>query len=98
MAKTTEVKETKGTPDTAEATAAAWGADTSHPSGGANVSGLVYLAIPPGELDAIRAAGRDEAGNPLDVQVHRDGGAPLRCCLREARAGERLLLIAYTPP
>ena len=29
--------------------------------------------------------------------MHRDGGAPLRCCLREARAGERLLLIAYTP-
>jgi hypothetical protein len=34
----------------------------------------------------------------LEVQVHRDGGAPLRCCLREARAGDRLLLIAYTPP
>ena len=50
-------------------------------------SRLVYLAIAPEELDAIRAAGRDEAGNPLDVQVHRDGGAPLRCCLREARAG-----------
>jgi hypothetical protein len=59
---------------------------------------LVYQAISPGELDRIRAAGRDEAGNPLPVQVHADGGAPLRCCLREARAGERLLLIAYTPP
>jgi hypothetical protein len=59
---------------------------------------LRYLAIPADELDAIRAAGRDEAGNPLEVQVHADGGAPLRCCLREARAGERLLLIAYTPP
>ena len=59
---------------------------------------LRYLAIPADELDAIRAAGRDEAGNPLEVQVHADGGAPLRCCLREARPGERLLLIAYTPP
>jgi len=57
-----------------------------------------YQAIPAAELDAIRAAGRDEAGNPVEVQVHQDGGAPLRCCLREARAGERLLLIAYTPP
>jgi hypothetical protein len=61
-------------------------------------SGLLYRAIPAAELDAIRAARRDEAGNPLEVQVHRDGGAPLRCCLREARAEERLLLIAYTPP
>jgi len=61
-------------------------------------TGLVYQAIPAAELDAIRAAGRDEAGNPLEAQVHGEGGAPLRCCLREARAGEKLLLIAYTPP
>jgi hypothetical protein len=59
---------------------------------------LNYLAIPAGELDTIRMAGRDEAGNVLDIRVHAEGGAPLRCCLREARAGERLLLIAYTPP
>jgi hypothetical protein len=25
-------------------------------------------------------------------------GSPLRCCLREARPDERVLLIAYTPP
>ena len=59
---------------------------------------LTYLAIPAEELDAIRMAGRDEAGNVLEIQVPAEGGAPLRCCLREARAGERLLLIAYTPP
>jgi hypothetical protein len=59
---------------------------------------LSYLAIPAEELDAIRMAGRDEAGNVLEIQVPAEGGAPLRCCLREARAGERLLLIAYTPP
>ena len=61
-------------------------------------STLTYLAIPAEELDAIRIAGRDEAGNVLEIQVAAEGGAPLRCCLREARAGERLLLIAYTPP
>jgi hypothetical protein len=65
--------------------------------GAAGTSGLLYQAIPPDELDAIRAA-RDEAGNPLAAQVDRDGGAPLRCCLRESRPGERLLLIAYSPP
>jgi len=55
-------------------------------------TGLVYQAIPAAELDAIRAAGRDEAGNPLEAQVHGEGGAPLRCCLREARAGQKLHL------
>jgi hypothetical protein len=62
------------------------------------VGALTYLAIPAEELDAIRMAGRDEAGNVLEIQVPAESGAPLRCCLREARAGERLLLLAYTPP
>jgi Protein of unknown function (DUF1203) len=59
---------------------------------------LIYEAIPALELEAIRSAGRDEAGNPLDAHVDADGGEPLRCCLREALPGEMLLLIAYTPP
>jgi hypothetical protein len=57
-----------------------------------------YVAIPAAELDAIRAAGRDEAGNKLIPQVDEDGGSPLRCCLRTAEPGETMLLIAYTPP
>ena len=69
--------------------------DTSEAAG---TDGFFYQAIVAEELDALRAAGRDKPGNPLHVQVDRDGGAPLRCCLREARPGERLLLIAYTPP
>jgi hypothetical protein len=60
------------------------------------VGGLLYQAIPAEVLDAIRAAGRDEAGNPLEVV--QSAGSPLRCCLSEARPGENLLLIAYTPP
>lgn len=58
----------------------------------------VFEAIPAAELAKIRAAGRDEAGNSLAVQTDADGGSPLRCCLRKARPGERMLLIAYTPP
>jgi len=90
MTQTTETHEISGTREPAGEIPGTW-----EPAGG---SGLLYQAIPPGELNAIRAAARDEAGNPLQPQVARDGGAPLRCCLREARAGERLLLIAYTPP
>lgn len=60
--------------------------------------GLSFDPIPPAELQQIRAAGADEAGNRLSVQTDTAGGSPLRCCLRESDPGERVLLIAYTPP
>ena len=59
---------------------------------------LIFEPIPPAKLQEIRAAGTDEAGNRLAVQADPAGGSPLRCCLRESAPGERLLLIAYTPP
>jgi Protein of unknown function (DUF1203) len=59
---------------------------------------LVFEAIPQARLQQIRAAGVDEAGNRLTVQADTGGGNPLRCCLRESAPGERVLLIAYTPP
>jgi hypothetical protein len=59
---------------------------------------FVAEAIPAAELDAIRAAMRDSAGNKLSVQIDEEGGSPLRCCLRETRAGEKALLISYMPP
>jgi hypothetical protein len=57
-----------------------------------------YEAIPAAELAAIRAAGRDEAGNELAARADDEGGSPLRCCLHTTKPGERVLLIAYTPP
>ena len=60
-------------------------------------STLAFEPIPAAELDRIRAAGSDEAGNRL-APVDSAGGNSLRCCLRETRPGERMLLIAYTPP
>jgi hypothetical protein len=59
---------------------------------------LVFEPIPSATLQQIRAAGEDEAGNQLTVQVDAEGASPLRCCLRESASGERVLLIAYTPP
>lgn len=64
----------------------------------AAVSTLVFAPIPEDELAKIRAAGEDEAGNRLVPEVDEEGGSPLRCCLREIRPGEEVLLIAYTPP
>lgn len=55
-------------------------------------------ALPGEYLARIRTHGADDFGNPLHVTVvDEDGGTPLRCCLREARAGERVALIAYRP-
>ncbi len=59
---------------------------------------LVFEPIPPARLQQIRAAGVDEAGNRLTAAADTEGGNPLRCCLRESAPGERVLLIAYSPP
>jgi hypothetical protein len=63
-----------------------------------NDKGLIFAPIPAADLEAVRSAETDEAGNRLAAQVDAEGGSPLRCCLRETRAGMRVLLIAYTPP
>ncbi|MEV6305376.1 DUF1203 domain-containing protein [Actinoplanes sp. NPDC051861] len=42
-------------------------------------------------LDDVRAAGQAES-------VTAGGGEPLRCCLRDAAAGEELMLFNYEPP
>ena len=55
-------------------------------------------AIPPETLATVRATGRDEAGNAPRELIDHEGGSPLRCCLRDTRPGERMLLISYTPP
>jgi len=62
------------------------------------MSTFLIEAVPPGDLESIRRAGRDAAGNPFEPFVATEDGDPLRCCLREAVAGERLALIAYRPP
>ncbi|GAA2625376.1 DUF1203 domain-containing protein [Paractinoplanes durhamensis] len=53
---------------------------------------FVVSPIPAAWLIATRHAGLD------DAFVAEEDGAPLRCCLRDARAGERIALVAYEPP
>jgi hypothetical protein len=55
-------------------------------------------AIPATALAEVRESGYDVAGNPYRPYASGEGGEPLRCCLRPARAGERIALIAYRPP
>lgn len=58
---------------------------------------LQISALPADELRRIRGQGRDDHGNPFTGTVDEAGGAPLRCCLRDSRPGERIALIAYGP-
>ncbi|MEU8300658.1 DUF1203 domain-containing protein [Micromonospora sp. NPDC048909] len=54
-------------------------------------------ALPTALIDTICSSGRDAAGRPVETVV-AGGGEPLRCCLRDAEAGEALLLFGYAPP
>jgi hypothetical protein len=54
-------------------------------------------ALPADVLDDVRASGRDVSGHPVQP-VDAGGGEPLRCCLRDAEPGERLVLFGYEPP
>jgi hypothetical protein len=58
---------------------------------------FVIDAIPSAELARLRAQGHDDFGTPWIARTYDEGGHPLRCCLREAEAGEALALVAYRP-
>jgi hypothetical protein len=53
-------------------------------------------ALPSDILTGVRTSGRDVSGNPVEAVV-ASGGEPLRCCLKDAREGEDLILFGYEP-
>jgi len=60
---------------------------------------LTFEIIPlTGELLAkVRRDRTDASGNQI-VELQARGDEPLRCCLRNARSGEAILLFGYEPP
>jgi hypothetical protein len=61
------------------------------------IATFIIRAIPASELDAIRGTGMDVSGKP--IQTLTDAiDEPLRCCLRNARSGENVILFGYEPP
>ncbi len=54
-------------------------------------------SIPDEVLARVRASGVDASDNAV-VRIEAEGGEPLRCCLRNARAGEAIVLFGYEPP
>jgi Protein of unknown function (DUF1203) len=61
------------------------------------VTALLIHAIPPATLRRIRAQAYDDHGHPWQSRIDHEGGAPLRCCLRDSRPGESIALISYAP-
>jgi len=51
--------------------------------------------IDPEALAELRR--RDDAGQDCVPYVDREGGDPLRCCLRPIAPGERVALVSYAP-
>jgi len=60
-------------------------------------TGFRVAALPADDLERIRARGVDDFGNVLEPETVTGAGTPLRCCLREAEPGERVVLLAYRP-
>jgi hypothetical protein len=60
------------------------------------MSDIQVDAIDPERLNAMRANGSDEHGNPWTRRT-AEGWEPLRCCLRVAGSGEDIALINYSP-
>jgi hypothetical protein len=56
-----------------------------------------YLARPLGRLVLKELHSADDAGRPMVPVTDDEGGAPLRCCLRRSRPGERISLVSYAP-
>jgi hypothetical protein len=54
-------------------------------------------ALSADRLEAMRYSGTDDGGNVVFPARIAQGGEPLRCCLKIAKPGERMLLIAYRP-
>lgn len=52
-------------------------------------------AIEPAALAELRVT--DDAGRPSRPFTDPEGDAPLRCCLRPSRPGERIALVSYAP-
>lgn len=74
-------------------------AQTSTPTTGTTRStpGARIDGLPAEALDIVRSGGMDVSGNP-PVLLVAEGGEPVRCCLRNAREGEELVLFGYAPP
>ncbi|HYJ69448.1 MAG TPA: DUF1203 domain-containing protein [Nocardioidaceae bacterium] len=62
-----------------------------------SVTSLRIHAIEASTLRRLRAQGHDDFGHRWEPRIAHEGGEPLRCCLRDARPGDSIVLISYAP-
>jgi hypothetical protein len=60
------------------------------------MTGFEISALDEPTLQTVRASGTDVSSNPI-VASAAEGGEPLRCCLRNARPDEQIILFGYEP-
>jgi len=68
---------------------------TQESTGTIELRAIEVRAIDPPVAAELRIA--DDAGRPPRVAPDRDGGSPLRCCLRRSSPGEPIALVSYAP-
>ncbi|WP_399885047.1 DUF1203 domain-containing protein [Streptomyces sp. BBFR51] len=59
------------------------------------MNGYTARPIPRPALEELRTT--DDAGRAPAPRTDDEGGAPLRCCLRRSRPGDRIALVSYAP-
>ena len=57
---------------------------------------MTIVALPGPVLDKVRSERRDVSGHPGEFS-EAEGGELLRCCLRNAEAGDSIMLFGYEP-
>jgi hypothetical protein len=60
------------------------------------MTGFEISALDETMLQTVRTSRSDVASNPI-VALAAEGGEPLRCCLRNARPGEQIILFGHEP-
>ena len=62
-----------------------------------DTSGIAVSGADLDQLAVMWTTGVDHGGNPVESFVDDEGGWPLRCCLRDSRAGESIAIVAWSP-
>ncbi|HEU0285871.1 MAG TPA: DUF1203 domain-containing protein [Nocardioidaceae bacterium] len=60
-------------------------------------SPLEIRPIPAETVRRLRDQGHDDHGHAWEPRIDDEGGAPLRCCLRDSKPGEEIVLVSYAP-
>ena len=58
---------------------------------------MVITGLDPQQLAALRRDLVDHGGNSVEPFIDDAGGWPLRCCLRDSHAGDRLAIVSWNP-